>query len=172
MNEEGSLSNNQMLRIAQQRWLREHSKHWNVVACWHVPNAMRKHYKGYDEHWLSKELTRYLNKVDRCIFKAAHKNKGARLPRIITLEYAEAVGWHAHGLLDCAKGMNEDETISVLKRCWDMQTERFATEKFEKHLSHFGYDNGFYLTYSLKQTYRQNEQAQGILDLRNCYFPD
>ena len=166
------LSNQQKLRIAKLNWLGEHSKHWNVVACWHVPNAMRKHYKGYDEHWLSKELTRYLNKVDRYIFKASFTNRGVRLPRIITLEYAEGVGWHAHGLLDCAAGMNEDETITVLKSFWEKQTHRFSTAKFETHISYFSYDQGTYLPYCLKATNKQHEQAQGILDLRNCYLPN
>ena len=166
-----TLSQQQRLTVAQHSWLSERSSLWNVAACWHVPDAMRAHYKGYDAHWLSKELTRYFNAVDRRIFKAAHKNRGARLPRIITLEHDDAVGWHAHGLLDCAEGMNEDETIGILDPLWKRHTERFATGKFEKHISYFSYDNGNYLGYCLKRLGRQDD-TQGILDTRNTYFRD
>ena len=165
-----SLSLTQKLNEAQFRWLEKHSKDWNIAACWHIPNSMRTYYKGYDADWLAKELTRYFNRVDRRICKAAYKNRGIRLQRIVTLEYDENVGWHAHGLLECALGMNEDETIAILDKLWREKTVRFATEKFEKHLSYFGYDNGRYLQYCLKRLNRHDDKALGILDTRNTYF--
>ena len=160
------------LKEAQLRWLGEKSKYFNIAACWHVPSAMRTHYRGYDADWLAKELTRYFNKVDRRIHKAAHKNRGNRLQRIITLEHDDKVGWHAHGLLDCAFGMNEDETIAVLDKLWKEHTDRFATNKFEKHLTYFSYDQGNYLQYCLKRLNRQDDKALGILDTKNTYFAD
>ena len=153
-------------------WLGEHSTLWNVVVTWHVPETMRRHYRGYDEDWLARELTRYFNKVDRRIYKAGLKNRGMRLPRIITLEYNESVGWHAHGLLDCAPGKNEDETLELLTKLWRKHTDRFATDRFEKHLVIGQYDNGKALPYIIKRIDRQNEQAHGILDLNNTYIPD
>lgn len=153
-------------------WLGERSKLWNVVMTWHVPNAMRRHYGGYDALWLGKELTRYFNKVDRRIYKAGLKNRGMRLPRIITLECDENVGWHAHGILDYAPGKNEDETIQILSKLWLSHTSRFATDKFEKHLVIGQYDNGYGLPYIIKRIDRQNEKVKGILDLNNTYLPD
>lgn len=158
------------LKNAQTEWLKERSKYWNICAALHVPNAMRKHYFGYDEHWLAKELTRYFNKVDRHIYKAAHKNRGMRLQRIITLEYSENVGWHAHGIFDCAEGYNEDETIEILKRYWQKQTERFAIQKFEQRLDYFEYDRGNYIDYILKNVRLNEEGAVGILDTKNTFL--
>jgi len=158
------------MKAEELRWLGEHSKHWNVCAAFHVPNAMRRHYRGYTADWLSKELTRYLNKVDRHIYKAANRNRGARLQRIITLEYEASVGWHAHGMFDCAKGWDEDATIGVLRHYWQAHTKRFATEKFEKHIDYFEYDRGSYLTYILKRLDWQDEGATGMLDTHNTYL--
>jgi hypothetical protein len=67
--------------------------------------------------------------------------------------------------------MNEDETIELLYKLWKRHTGRFATGKFEKHLSYFGYDNGHYLDYSIKNIDKQDD-TKALLDLRNTYFSD
>ena len=158
------------LKIEGLRWLSERSMHWNVCAAFHVPNGMRRHYYGYSADWLAKEMTRYLNKVDRHIYNAAHRNRGVRLQRIITLEHDDSVGWHAHGVFDCPEGWNEDETIRVLRHYWQAHTKRFATEKFEKRIDYFEYDSGRYLRYILKRLDWQDEGATGMLDTRNTYL--
>ena len=63
-----ALTHAQRTRIEELRWLNAHSQTWNIAVTWHVPNAMRAYYRGYNEVWLSKELRRYLNKVDRHIW--------------------------------------------------------------------------------------------------------
>ena len=162
----------QRLYIAYLRWLGGHSKHWNINVCWHVPEAMRRYYGGYNADWLAKELTRYFNKVDRRIYKAAYTNRGLRLQRIITLEYDDAVGWHAHGILECALGMDEEQTLTLLQKMWRQHTARFSKAKFEKHEFWGETDNGFYLPYILKRVHRQNKTTLGILDTKNTYFLD
>lgn len=160
------------LKIAYSRWLEKKCVKMNIAACWHVPAAMRWHFDGYTADWLAKELKRYFNKVNRRIYKAASKNRGLKLQRVITLEYDPEVGWHAHGLLACGPGMNEQETIDVLENLWTKQTKRFVTGKFEKHCFWAQSDKGKYLSYISKRVHRQNEIDVGFLDTINTYLLD
>ena len=164
------LNTKQNLKNKTLLWLMENSCSWNVCVALHVPNAMKRHFYGYTSDWLSKELKRYFNAVDRRIFKAAHKNRDKRLKRIVVLEHDELVGWHAHIMCDCADGMNEDETIDILKKFWEKQTDRFATGKFEKRLGYFEYDQGFYMRYILKKALSDEEGYTGLIDLKNTHL--
>ena len=153
------------------QWLRGKSNCWNICIALHVPNAMRFYYKGYTADWLSKELTKYFRAVDRRIYKAGHKNRDLRLPRIVVLEEGELVGWHAHILCDCGEGLNEDETISILKKMWAKHTNKFHTGKFEQRLGYFEYDQGNYLKYILKEISDDEQGTKGLLDVKNIFFP-
>ena len=157
----------QRLSIAYQNWLGEKSKEMTICVCWHIPNAMRRHFNGYTADWVAKELRRYFNKVDRRIFKAALKNRGIRLQRIITLEHDEEVGWHAHGLLGCAPDMDEQQTITILEKLWVEHVGRFASGKFEKHVFWAQKNVGFYLPYITKRTHRDQDLDRGFLDTMN-----
>jgi hypothetical protein len=132
---------------------------------------MKHHFRGYDEIWLSKELRRYFNAVDRRIFKAAHKNKGMRLRRIITLEWDENVGWHAHGLVATAPNLDEQQTRQILRDEWIKYTKRFATGKFDKYLFYGEIDRGSSLSYITKYTHNSTDNTKGFIDLNNNYIP-
>ena len=156
---------------AQAQWLENQFDSLPLSVCWHVPNAMKHHYHGYDEIWLSKELRRYFNNVDRRIFKAAHKNKGTRLRRIITLERDENVGWHAHGLVAAAPDLDEQQTRQILRDEWIKYTKRFATDKFDKRLFYGEIDRGRSLGYITKHIHNNEDGSKGFLDLQNNYIP-
>ena len=159
--------NTQRLSIAYKDWLGEKSKTMTICACWQVPDAMRRHYNGHTAQWLAKELRRYFNKIDRRIFKAAHKNRGMRLQRIISLEYDEHVGWHAHGMLECAHGKDGQETIDLLEHGWLKHTERFASNKFEKHVFWADQNKGSHHHYIIKRMHREDDLGTGFLDTMN-----
>jgi len=158
------------LKIAYARWLGQETEQWKICVCWHAPDAMRRYYRGYTEDWLAKELTRYFNKVDRRIFKAAHKNRGIRLQRVITLEHDDNVGWHAHGIVECAQNMDEAQTYALLETLWLEHTNRFSTGKFEKHLFWSEPDQGYHLPYIVKRLHTESKATPGVLDTRNTYI--
>jgi hypothetical protein len=164
------LTHAQRTRIAELRWLNAHSQTWNIAVTWHVPYAMRAHYRGYNEDWLTRELRRYLNKVDRHIYKAAHKNRSVRLPRIITLEHTDTVGWHAHGIISNPSHLDEQTTQNILAKHWHKHVARFATERFEKRLFLAEPINSNYLDYITKHT-KDLEGTKGFIDLANTYLP-
>ena len=174
--QQSALTHAQRTRIEELRWLSAHSQTWNIAVTWHVPEPMRAFYNGYNqrwryiEDWLSNELRRYLNKVDRHIYKAAHKNRSMRLPRIITLEHADTVGWHAHGLLTNPPHLDEPTTQQILATHWHRHTARFATARFEQRLFWAEPVNGNYLGYITKHT-KHLGGTLGFIDLSNTYLP-
>jgi hypothetical protein len=171
-----TLTHAQRTRIAELRWLNANSHTWNIAVTWHVPNEMRTYYNGYNqtwrhiEDWLSNEMRKYLNTVDRAIYKAAHKNRSIRLPRIITLEHTETVGWHAHGIISNPLHLDEQTTQNILAKHWHKHVARFATERFEKRLFLAEPINGNYLGYITKHT-KDLEGTKGFIDLANTYLP-
>ena len=165
------LTHTQRTKIQQKRWLDEHAEGLTLCVCWHVPNAMKNYYRGHDAHWLSKELTRYFNNVDRRIFKAAHRNRGERLRRIVTLERDDNVGWHAHALVATAPSRDDQETRQILRDEWIKHTKRFATGKFDKYLFYGEVDRGETLGYITKHTHNNDDDTKGFIDTRNTYIP-
>ena len=169
----------QKIKLKEIEWLANASETWEIAACWHIPNAMKRHYSGlaitnafyggYTDYWFSKQLNRYFKSVDRKIFKAAHKKHKMRLERILTLEYKDGVGWHAHGLLNHAPQLTNEQTAEILEQEWLKHTKQFANKRFEEHLIYLAQDNGTYLGYMTKNIDWLNEHANGYLDL-NTYL--
>ena len=163
----------QQTKIQEQRWLNIHAQTWNIAATWHFPNSIRAYYGGwYDPNWHSKEFRRYLNRVDRKIYKAAHKNGGQRLPRIIVLEDKERVGWHVHGLLTNPPHLDEASTAHILTEEWKNYLKRFPSKKFEKHIIEIGPVRDEYLSYITKFTDDTSDDPLGFIDGDNTYLPD
>jgi hypothetical protein len=169
----------QKIKLKEIEWLADASETWTIAACWHIPNAMKRHYSGqaitnafyggYTDYWFSKQLNRYFKNVDRKIFKTVHRKRNLRLQRILTLEYKDSVGWHAHGLVNCAPRFSNEETAKILEEEWMRHTKNFANKKFDEHLIYLAPDNGTYLGYMTKNIDWLNEHANGYLDL-NTYL--
>lgn len=164
------LTRYQKLRVSEANWLANASDGWNIAACWHVPIAMKRYHCRFDERWLSTQINRYFKNVDRRIFKTAHKKHNKRLQRIITLEYADKVGWHAHGLIEHAPNLSNIATAEILKEEWLRHTKQFAPAYFEKHQIYLAPDYGSYLGYMTKNIDWLNEKAQATLDTNNTFL--
>jgi hypothetical protein len=165
--------NQQLLQQELHNWRNQTGIDFNIGCTWHVPNAMRYHQQGYDDIWLSKTLNCYLNKVDRHLFKAAHRNRGVRLPRFIFLEHTAGVGWHAHGYLAQAPKLTAEATIQALQAHWLKHCKNYKTQAFENRLFHaVEIDAGFNF-YAAKQAFSgsdtgtQSGTFSGKMDINN-----
>ena len=138
-----------------------------IAVTWHVPNTMRYHQNGYDDIWLSKTLTCYFNKVDRRLFKAAHRNRTARLPRFVFLEHTDGVGWHAHGYLAKAPNITTQATIEALEAIWHKHCKQYKTQAFEHRLFWAEKIDADYYGYASKQAFSGNQIHSGKLDVKN-----
>ena len=152
-------------------WMKASNVEWGLCCCWHTPNAMNAFHRRWDHYWLSSELKRHFNRVDRRVLKAAHTNRSMRIPRFITLEYAEGTGWHAHGLIGIVNGFTIQELRLAYEKDWLKATDRFATGKFEKRLFWAEEKEGGYDWYLLQDVYGPEFKETGITDLDNIYIP-
>jgi len=152
-------------------WIKNTGVKWDVCATLHVPEAKRKAAQGWTADWLSDELRHYFNKLDRRIFKSAHRYHGARVNRFITLENSEGVGWHAHALLRTAVGMQQAAFISLADQLWHAQQERYATACFQSRLSAIEPLHGNFAYYMIKSVHGGSDNSEGVLDLRNIHLP-
>jgi hypothetical protein len=166
------LTHKQRTKLNELRWLNAHAHTWNIAVTWHFPNRIRSYFGGWDHHWHSKEFRRYLNRVDRKIYKAAHKNRMERLPRIIALEDKDEVGWHVHGLLTNPPHLDEAATSAIIVNEWKCYMKRFASTKFEKHLIEIGPVRTDYISYLSKFTFDESDDPLGIIDDKNTYLPE
>ena len=98
--------------------IKESGAKFNVGVCVHVPHKMRLEQSGYDDIWLQRHIGVYLNKLDRRIHKAAHKNRGLRIKRVVALEHTVGVGWHSHMCVETPQNMTDDELIEEMGSVW------------------------------------------------------
>jgi hypothetical protein len=164
------------LRNATHDWITSEAGDLDIACCWHVPERVRAADKGWDELWLEKYMRRYLNKLDRRIYKAAHKNRGMRITRFITLEHGAGVGWHAHGLIGTPEHMDQPSMCAAIEQLWRQHTGVYEeNRRFEQRCVWVEPKHADYLGYSLKQSINVTEQPigglRGIVDLHNTYLP-
>jgi len=152
-------------------WINNTGVKWDVCATLHVPEAKRKAAQGWTADWLSKELRHYFNQLDREIFKSAHRRRGARINRFITLEYSEGVGWHAHALLRTPVCMQQAAFISLADQLWQAQQARYAAAHFQSRLSLIEPLQGNFAFYMIKSVHDGADNSRGVLDLRNIHLP-
>ena len=165
-----SLSHRQTAKRAALRWINAGASQWDLAVSWHVPQAMRIDQNGWDDHWLSMQLHHYLNKVDRRLFHAACRNRNVRLPRFITLERTDTVGWHAHGLISTPAGMDQSDVAQTLAQQWHHHTRAYPAGKFDGHLFWCEPNEGHQASYILKNAIEPKDAYSGIIDARNIYF--
>ena len=152
-------------------WVQNAGVKWDVCATLHVPEAKRKAEQGWTADWLSNELRLYFNKLDRRIFKSAHRNHGARVHRFITLEKSEGVGWHAHALLQTPAGTGQTAFISLAEHLWHGLQAQYAAAHFQSRLSVIEPITGNFSYYAIKSVHDGADNSKGVLDLRNIHLP-
>jgi len=159
------------LRAAYLNWVNEYGDRLDVCATLHTPNAMKVVENGWTSEWLQKQLRRYFNNLDRCVFKAAHRNRSRRLTRWVTLENSTTVGWHAHMALSTPKNYAQAEFIKLAETLWLKQIERYTNPRFRARLSLIEPREGEFFRYTVKSIRGTREDSRGILDLENIYLP-
>ena len=159
------------IQQALRKWAVPPRIKWDISATWHVPNALREKNGGWDDRWHECEMRKYLNAVDRRIYKAAHKNRGTRVYRWMAMERAGGVGWHSHGLLQTPPHMSDEEFIAVLQSLWHKHCNaknvpRFASKLFKAELV-----KRDFLGYTIKGIFDLSEEADGVHDAHNTVLP-
>jgi hypothetical protein len=151
-------------------WIKNTGVKWDVCATLHVPAAKRKAEQGWTADWLSNELRHYFNRLDRRIFKSAHRYHGARVKRFITLENGGGVGWHAHALLRTPAGVLQAEFIALADQLWHEQQARYAAAHFQSRLSLIEPVTGNFAYYMIKSVHNGSNLNRGVLDLENIHL--
>ena len=131
---------------------------FTVGVCVHVPNKMRWAQSGNDDIWLQRHLGVYLNKQDRRIYKAAHKNRGVRLKRIVALEYTVNTGWHAHLCVQTPDHMSDEDLVAEMGDCWLRYVKKWKSPRFN--------DDRLFWAKQIKQGYYEYtiKNGKNILD--------
>lgn len=159
------------LREAYVSWAKQYGDTLDVCATLHVPVAMKVVENGWTSEWLSKQLRRYFNCLDRHVFKAANRNRGIRHYRWVALEYSDNVGWHAHVAISTPPSHTQVQFIDLAKSVWLQQIERYVNPKFKLHLAVIEPIEGEFFRYSVKSIRDTLENSRGILDLDNIHLP-
>lgn len=152
-------------------WIKNAGVKWDVCATLHVAEANRKVAQGWTADWLSNELRYYFNRLDRRIFKSAHRYHGARVNRFVTLENSEGVGWHAHALLRTPAGIQQAAFIALADQLWQEQQARYAAAHFQPRLSLIEPLSGKFSYYMVKSVHDGSNLNKGVLDLANIHLP-
>ena len=153
-------------------WVKQRGVTWDVCATLHVPISIRAAERGWSAEWLSKQLGRYFNKLDRRVLKSAHRNHDARLSRWVTLETCDGVGWHAHVALQTPSGMDQASFITLVEKTWRQQYQRHTNKKFLERLCLVEPILGEFFYYSIKSVHDADDLSKGILDLENIHLPN
>lgn len=143
---------------------------WDICATWHVPLEMKRDSFGWDDRRHEVEMRKYFNALDRRIYKAAHKNRGARVLRWVVMERAGGVGWHSHALLKTPDHMSQQEFIDELCGLWNQHCGIKNGSRFQSHLFKAELVGGDFLGYTVKAILG-DEDANGVIDLHNTYLP-
>lgn len=151
---------------------------FDIAACWHVPKRLRSaeigRFGGADEtsqqSWLQGHLRHYFNRLDRAFLKSAYRRKAVRIPRFVTLEFSEDVGWHAHGLLSTPAGVNQTEFVKRTSWLWLRYLGEYAETSFANYLVWVEPAENKYLGYITKKLDHSGSHA-GVVDLVNTFLP-
>ena len=128
------------------------------------------HQPSSDE--LSGALRHTLNRLDRFFLGSLHRRRKIRIPRFVTLEYAEGTGWHAHISFKLWKDrqgfvINPELFKKQLTEYWLATTNQSQRTKFSGYIVHFKPTHENFLCYSLKKV-DDTPHARGLVDEANC----
>ena len=88
----------------------------DLAMSWHSPNSLRIAERGWDERWLQMKLLSYFVELDRHVFGAASCRR--HTDRLVVLQHADGVGWHAHGQIRTPKRFSQVEFAELAKSVW------------------------------------------------------
>lgn len=157
------------LKSATDDWVSTQDIVWDIAACWHLPLSDLKGDIENVEMSVGTKLRRYFNTLDRCVFKAQHK-KGQRIKRFITLEHAECVGWHIHGILETPPHIEQRQFIGAVKDTW---IDCVSNDKIGLPRTRLAWCEPIadrYPQYTTKQSFAPLHRARGTIDILNTYF--
>ena len=135
----------------------------------HLPTHLAHHQNG---DIMSQYLTRLFNRLDRHLFDELDTACTLRLPRFVTLERTDGVGWHAHVSLKIwrdAQGYVIDPYYvgETLANYWHDLIKQPKEGKFSGFFVEFKKTHDEFLSYSLKHIDRRHEHS-GKVDILNC----
>ena len=153
-------------------WLNQYDLWWNLAVCIHVPKAMRIIEKGYDDRWLQVQIRHCLNIFDRLAFKSAYTKHGFRSFRLVTLEWKQGVGWHAHIAMVVPMHLSHEEAAQLLEHAWKKHTKRYKNRGFEDRMFWAEELRTEYSSYCIKNIPSWNtENYRGFFDEENSNLP-
>lgn len=88
----------------------------DLGMCFHAPNALRQAEKGWDDRWLQLLLTKFFAELDRRVFGGASCRRHTN--RLVVLQSADGVGWHAHVQIMTPKRFSQVELAELAKEVW------------------------------------------------------
>lgn len=153
---------------------------FDISICWHAPNALLwaelgglvdADSVGWSAHWFQKKLKHYLNKLDREVLRSAHRRKHVKIWRLVTLEHAEGVGWHAHALMATPEGHSRSKVMNWAAWMWMAELGDAYQNSFVPYLVQASPSRGKYLSYITKTLGQSDDDKVGTIDLVNTAFP-
>ena len=160
-------------KVAWDNWLYTTGYDWRVACCWHVPQSMRNEQSGHSKEWLERQMSAYLNTLDKQIYAHIPVSKRPRLPRFIVLERSAGVGWHAHGLMENPPHLSRHELTALLADTWENRVGRYCDGIFDQRLFWCEERDRDYAKYSIKSAIELEgynvDGVNGYIDLRNTY---
>ncbi len=125
------------VRSAVREWLQSFGGA-DLIATMHMPRLAQAKLAstggGDDSAALSRQLMHCFNRLDRKIFGQGHRRCGQRVKRMVVLEFATTVGWHAHLLMQTPAEVGPINTGALLEKLWLKQFRGFLTKDFENRL--------------------------------------
>jgi hypothetical protein len=82
----------------------------------HTPNSLRSLERGWDDRWLQLTLTKFFAALDRKTFGGASCRRHTN--RLVVLQRADGVGWHAHVQIATPKRFTQVEFAELAKGVW------------------------------------------------------
>lgn len=161
------------LRKQHVTWINNQPYNFNIAVSWHLPASYKAANGAYDDVAFSSCLRKYFNKLDATVFKSAYWRKRVRLARAIVLEYADGVGWHAHGVI-CTQfsKLPEEQIIKLITSKWHKHLGRFGRGSFSDHLVYAEPRTGPYVRYMTKNLSAVDWKQSAKFDYQNSYFPN
>jgi hypothetical protein len=138
-------------------------------ATLHLP-LHQAHLSTSDE--LTRALSHTFNRLDRYFLGTSHRRFKLRIPRFVTHEYGEGVGWHAHislKLWQDAHGyvIDPEKFKTKLIEYWHETTKQPLKGKFSELIVNFKATHDQFLSYSLKHI-DNTSHRRGQVDEFNC----